>query len=136
MGYDMDLVDCDFRIRKQNFARALTSLKALVSRPTKPDEDFGPCFGWREELAKAETLDAALRLWGWKLETDSAKNVVGILLEGGGKKFLNDDVLFETIAPFVEKGSFIEMQGADRSLWQWEFDGKKLVTKEGRVVYD
>ena len=136
MGFTMDLVDSAFRIRKEKVPGALQALKRLIDSPTDSDSDLGPISGWREKLAKSKTLQEALGLWAWEVNSNVQRDVIGISIIGGGKKYLNDDFLFETIAPFVEKGSFIEMEGEDRSLWRWEFDGERVVTKERRVIYE
>ena len=136
MGYDMDLVSAEFRIREANLSAALRALKKLPDAPDSTDGDIGPISGWRQKLAEIKTLPEALELWSWEVEHDEAGSIANLRLEGGYKTYLNDEALFETLAPFVEMGSFIEMQGEDRSLWRWEFDGERVVTKEGRIVYE
>lgn len=39
------------------------------------------------------------------------------------------------IAPFVNKGSFIEMQGEDHNLWRWVFNGKKVDTHYPTITW-
>lgn len=53
-----------------------------------------------------------------------------------GEKFGDSDVLFATLAPYVTKGSFLEVENSEGGHWRWVFDGKKLISQEARIVYD
>jgi hypothetical protein len=132
LGYTMDLVEAEFRIPKEHLPRALQALKGLLPLP----DSHGPISGWKVPLAETNTLPQALDLWGWEVVLDEEGNVVDLHIPGGGKKYLNDDRLFETLAPYVEQGSFLVLEGEDRERWRWRFDGETLITEEGKVVYD
>ena len=42
-----------------------------------------------------------------------------------GEKYGSDDTIFNVLAPFVEEGAYIEMQGEEGELWRWKFtDGQ------------
>lgn len=47
-----------------------------------------------------------------------------------------EDILFETLAPFLENGSYANWQGENGEHYRWEFDGTRMRVLEGRVVYD
>jgi hypothetical protein len=66
----------------------------------------------------------AAAAWRWYLEEDSKGNVVGI--QFNGEKLGDDNILFEALGPFVQKGSFIQMQGEDGTMWRWTFNGTDM----------
>lgn len=43
--------------------------------------------------------------------------------------------LFDVIAPYVEKDSYIEMSGEEGEIWRWVFDGKDYQEKEPNVSW-
>lgn len=47
----------------------------------------------------------------------------------------DEDVLLQTLAPFIEAGSYMEWRGEDGYLYRWEFDGTTMTEKSGEVVW-
>ncbi len=73
------------------------------------------------------SLEEAMEELGWILETDDDDNVVDIAL-GSDAFRTGDDAIFETLAPFVASGSYIEMAEEEEELsWRWDFDGSTCV---------
>lgn len=134
MGYCMFQVKAKFGIRKANLGKALDAVKGLAGKETIKD-CTGRHFSWVEQgFDRKPTLAEATACWRWNLETDPATgDVVGIAF--GGEKIGDDAVLFGALAPYVAKGSYIEMQGEDGLRWRWAFDGKKCAERQGKVVY-
>jgi hypothetical protein len=54
----------------------------------------------------------------------------------GGIKFRDSDVLFETLAPYVNRGSFLEIEDSEGGRWKWGFDGKGMLEHSAHIVYD
>jgi hypothetical protein len=139
MGYYMNQQSAKFRIAKENLAGALAAIKALAD---KPEQMGGGCstgekwYSWvnTDGFLKAETLVEALGEWRWQGFLDDAGNLTEICFDG--EKLGDDAILLEAIAPFVEAGSYIEMEGEEGYHWKWCFDGKTLTEKKGRVVYE
>lgn len=131
MGYYMSQMSSKFLIEKKNFRKCLEAIKAL-----DPEKDGGKgfhCtaggpkirhFAWveTEEYKEAKTLQEAINAWNWQPELDKEGNIVDIYFEG--EKLGDEQILFNAIAPFVEKDSYIQMSGEDDSFWRWCFDGK------------
>lgn len=136
MGYCMSMEECDFRILKENFSKALKAVKGLAGKETIRDGS-GRHFSWVDtaEFMNAGTLEAALTAWRWHPLIDTSYGHI-IDLEWEGEKSGDDEILFDAIAPFVEKGSYIQMIGEDGYRWRWKFDGKKCVEVGSRVVWD
>lgn len=125
MGYCIDQREAQFNILPSNFAPALAAIKALAGQETISDGS-GRHFPWVEtkDFLKAETLSQAMDAWRWNLRiNEETGEVEDLWFEG--EKLGDDEILFNAIAPFVEKGSYIEMGGEDGEVWRWVFDGTK-----------
>lgn len=133
MGYCMDQQDSKFTIKQENIGKALAAVKALSGKETIKDSS-GRHFSWvDQDFATKNTLEEILASWRWQIK------VLGddvIEIEFTGEKLGDDKILFDAIAPYVEKGSFIEMHGEDGARWKWVFNGKTCEEKIGRVVYE
>ena len=116
MGNYMSQVSASFKIESSNFDKAFQAIKA---------SSLDPCGGCN--------IQEALNEFSWATETDEAGDIFSIFFEG--EKYTDEDSLFETIAPFVEAGSYIEVEH-EYGMQKWIFDGKTVKIKEGRVVYD
>jgi hypothetical protein len=126
MGYCIEQRSADFRIKRSNFAGALKAIKGLADREH---------YSWvsASEFARAESLPEAMEAWRWSV-TVKDDDVTDIFFEG--EKSGDDDTLLDAIAPFVEPGCYIEMQGEDGTLWRWVFDGKTCKEKGATVSWD
>lgn len=71
--------------------------------------------------------------YGWFLEKDENGNVDGI--SRGYGDYNEATGLFETIAKFVAKGSFVEMSGEDGSMWRFCFDGQRCNEVQPQIVW-
>lgn len=143
MGYYMNQRDANFRIKAENQAKALQAIKDLASRV---DEGGGGCwsggrkieayFSWVEtsNFTKARTLEDAMRAWRWQIEGEEGGDVDSIMF--AGEKSGDDSILLGAIAPYVEAGSFIEMQGEDGAIWRWSFDGTAMVEQYANIVWE
>jgi hypothetical protein len=120
--------ETDFTIEDED--GALRAVKDLVGKETVKGYGSGPHFAWVDNgFAKAATLQEALKCWRWNLDKDYG-------IEFWGEKLGDDQILFDTIAPFVKAGSFIEMDGEDGMKWRWYFDGEKCVEQSGKVTWE
>jgi hypothetical protein len=87
------------------------------------------------DFLKAETLSQAMDAWRWNATRNEETNAIeDIMFEG--EKIGDEAALFGAIAPFVEPGSFIEMQGEDGTIWRWIFDGKTCEEKTATISWD
>src|SRR5579884_7966 len=69
----------------------------------------------------AETLPEAFDAWRWHPELDRDGNITNIYHNGW--KIGEYDTFFEAIAPWVEVGSFVRIEGKDGWLGHFAFDG-------------
>lgn len=143
MGYCMEQRDVNFFIAKKNHEKALAAIKALDKNV---DEQGGGSisyggnikrnYAWvtTEEYLNAKTLEEAIEAWRWEVILDKEGNIGGLSFYR--EKLGDDEILFNAIAPYVKKGSFIEMIGEDGTIWRWQFDGKKMKEITARIVFD
>lgn len=117
MGYCMSKQSGNFAIKAENKAGALAAMRTLGKKNIRHHWLSG------SEFAKAESLKEVFEVWGWSGEFDDDGNIVDISFDS--EKLGDEIVMWVTIAPFVEAGSFIEMSGEDGNLWRWVFDGKE-----------
>lgn len=67
--------------------------------------------------------------WRWHLTMQDG----GVIdIEFTGEKYGDDRIMFAAIAPFVEKGSYINMRGECGELITWSFDGKSFKEEDSR----
>jgi hypothetical protein len=97
-------------------AKNLEKLKAVVqSKGFKTVEDY-----FRDNLFRLEIMDGG-----------------GDGLWFDGDRMCDEiEVFLKVVAPFVKKGSFIEMEGEDGGIWRWVFNGKTFKEQEGKVSFE
>ena len=141
MGYCMDFRDAKFSIANEDKQMALEAIKALKKGVNEKGSGFSSRdadrnYAWvdTDEFMNADTLEKAIQAWRWETESDASGNINSIHFDG--EKLGDDLVLFEAIAPYVKKGSFIEMGGEDGYIWRWVFNGKDCVKKAARMVFE
>lgn len=120
MSYGVTCTDLSFSIQKENIFKVL---EALDSSPY--------CYLSEEELESIRGGNAEKQqdiLWkafwdnGYSPEFDSDGNVDD--LSHQAEYWYDDNKFFEVFAPYVDKGSYIEMSGEDGQLWRMLFDGE------------
>jgi len=126
MGYYMEQTDSYFIIKKENFDACLEAIKGLYQKYVK-NEVNGSWVDWHEFEKEDITLEEAFEAWRWRLRfateyewaNTEEDNVFDIVFEG--EKRGDDDIFFNTISPFVEDGSYIQMSGECGAMWRWVF---------------
>lgn len=127
MSYYMDHRGGEFYIDHANAQLALEALK-------KWGERIWPKDAWGEDpVARASNLADALVELFWEADMDKDSNITDITFNG--EKIGEEAQWMNEIAPYVKKGSMIEMQGEDGSLWCWYFNGESCCEYQGCVIY-
>ena len=132
MGYCAHQVASKFTIKRENLEHVFRSIRALAQRAVVQREDIY----WVEprKLLAADTVEAQFKHWGWPIKRDFDGNVTDISFEH--EKIGEEMKLFEVIAPFVEKGSYIDMAGEDGANWRWSFNGQTCKELTPKVSYE
>ena len=137
MGYYMSQVDADFFIAKENFPEVIKAIHQM---------DFDGSWvrvpnGWhqREALTRSNfrdttDLEEIFNCWRWEIFFDEDDNVMDISFRG--EKLGDDELLFRAIAPYVRKGSFIQMNGEGTDQWRWVFNGVSCYEQHPTVIWD
>jgi hypothetical protein len=141
MGYYMKQRDAKFKMKAENLKDALAAIKKLADNTSEMSGGSSTgekWFAWvgTEEFLKAKTFAEAMEEWRWTVDQtddDLEWDVYDIFFNG--EKLGDDLVLFEAIAPYVEKDSFIIMDGEDGEVWKWKFDGKTVKEYAGKTVF-
>lgn len=124
MGYYMSQVGADFFIAKENFPEVIKAIHQM-------DSDGS----WvRSNFRDTPNLEEIFNCWRWEIFFDEDDNVTDISFRG--EKLGDDEVLFKAIAPYVRKGSFIQMNGEGTDLWRWVFNGVSCYEQHPTVIWD
>ena len=95
----------------------------------------------RKDLAKA------IESWRWACGAPDEKDDLEILADAyvphqdvkvdyfAGEKMGQDDVFWETLAPFVQEGAMIEFRGEDDARWRYIFTGDGMKVQTGETVW-
>lgn len=132
MGYCAQHVDSRFTIRRENLVHVFRSIKALAQHAL----DKGERLHWVRpaDLFRCDTIEAQFKEWGWSVKRSLEGDIVAISFEG--EKLGVEDKLFEVIAPFVERGSYIDMAGEEGHNWRWYFNGQTCKELQPKITYD
>lgn len=124
MGYCIYLKKENFSILPENYAAALKAIKNL------PENHYS----WVDSNFRVNNdLPSMLEAWGWEAKLDPDGKIIGISFQG--EKMGDEEILFQTIAPFVIDKSYIEMHGEDGDCWRWVFVDGKLLTSKPKVEW-
>ena len=146
MGYYMSQVDGLFTIKAEYKNKALEAIKAMFEPERLKNEAQGG--GWNagkktsswyswidtERSLACKTLEAAIKEWGWEVETDPDESGDIINVYFPENKQGQENLMFKAIAPFVEAGSFLHMMGEDSNQWRWFFDGEKMIEQYPEAI--
>lgn len=130
MGYYIEMTDSKFKIKKENFEKALENLKSVFVPENMNccDYIYGkqyPHFSWvnTDEVLRSTTLGDALEEIRYEPEYNNNGDICNV--EFTGQKYGSEKVFFNALAPYVESGSYIAFEGEDGDKWKWSFnDGK------------
>jgi hypothetical protein len=137
MGYYMEQRYADFHIKKVNFNNVIQAIKNLHGEEIIADSS-GSHFSWVDQkFYTYNNIKELFDAWRWEVSHAEDNDDADIIdINFSGEKLGDDFELFQAIAPWVEKDSYIEMQGEDGSSWRWCFDGKKCIEKSAKIVWD
>ena len=131
MGYCANMTDCEFQIKHKNFKAVIDAVKKLAKEVEYPLAWVTP-----ENIFKARHIEDIFNEFGWKVEFDSEDeetDIIGIYFTA--EKIGDEDELFDAIAPYVEKDSYIQMSGEDGAMWRWVFDGKECHNQQPKIEW-
>lgn len=127
MGYCIEMTDSNFVVKKENFVKALESLKGVFipENMTCYDSIGGtrfPHFKWvdTKSVLDSNTLIEAMEEIRYLPIQNLDEDICDV--EFIGEKYGDESIFFKALAPYVESGSYICFIGEDDSEWKWVFD--------------
>lgn len=126
MSYCVSLMNYDFTIKNQNKPGALLAMHNFERAQAEKSKFYrvGKQFN---------TLEEQMAYWYWQVETNEAGDIVEISLEN--ERLGEEDQWFDAIAPYVEPGSYIDMEGEDGYVWRYYFDGEHCEEYSGVLIF-
>lgn len=131
MGYCIKMIDSNLTIKKENFDRALESLKKVFIPENMRCIDYNdgkeyPHFSWVDTntVLNSKSLEEALI----EIRYTPIYNLDGDIcnVEFTGEKYGDDYIFFSALAPYVESDSYLCFMGEDGATL-------KCVFKNGEV---
>ena len=148
MGYLINQIDSYFLMKAEYLDEAMNKSKLLLNPEVKEergasgrtwrgkDVPITRHYSWVDEWGalNAKTFKEVAQAFRWDMDLDDNGDVYWI--EFNGEKYGGDEMVFlNTIAPYVRKNSYIEIQGEDGERWQWYFDGETCEEHYADISY-
>lgn len=130
MGYLMNQREANFTIKKEFVDKAWNALKRLFSK-----EDTSLSWIDNQDVLSSKSFEEAMSACRWNLEINEQGDYDSIYFNG--EKYSGDEeTVLETIAPYVKKGSYIQMQGEEGEQWRWIFDDGKVREEYAMLIWE
>lgn len=113
----------NFNIPPENFQQVINELDTLL------------CSGEPDEDERSECIEDAFLNWGWTAIANAGDGVRRLDYDGDIYSDEPDYEVLSNIAPYVERGSIVEMGDDSGNRWCWYFDGRHATWHDGIVEY-
>ncbi len=128
MSYSVKQRCAEFSIPKKNYPEVLRALKCFFEENeaeyVDPDNVINACDN--------NDIEKAFYYARWTISQDD-KGICGITFNAS--RLGSEEALLCAIAYLVEADSYIEMEGEDKNIWRWTFDGKYCREENGQLVF-
>lgn len=126
MGYYMNTTNAQFVILKKNFQNVIDTLKELSAQKE---------LDWIDNNVIQASSDIVDIFDELRYEVDF--NVIGDIycIWFIGEKLGSDEIIFNSIAQYVEDGSYIEYSGEDTDMWRYVFENGKMQEKYPTIIW-
>jgi D-mannonate dehydratase len=84
-------------------------------------------------IDRTQSLEEMVSDWGWHLQFDPSRDIVGIEYESDSMR--GDEDMLDALAPFVENGSYLQMNGEEGEIWRWVFKDGKLYSVQAELTF-
>lgn len=133
MGYSIFANADAIFIPQANIDEGLRSVQKLIRLKSELRRDRGFAFVDQDAAERATSLEIMLAAWRWIPDIDASGNITS--LEFVGEKLGDDELLFDTLSPFIKSGSFLDIVGEDCKTWRWLFRDGVMKRLEGTILY-
>ena len=128
MSYSMKQRCAVFRILRKKYPNVLTALNAFFrendAEYVNSDNVINAC--------ENNDIKKAFYYARWTISQDD-EGICDITFNSS--RLGSEEALFCAIAHLVETESYIEMEGEDKSIWRWIFDGKYCREENAKVIF-
>lgn len=131
MGYCISQGDSRFHIAASEVPKAFVALKQAAELL----HSAGKSVRWVRlpTLCAARNLAEQLEEWRWRVDQAADGSITAVHFEG---EKLGDDLrLWQLLAPFVQRGSFIVIHGEEGDTWRWYFDGRTCLEQQAQMSF-
>ena len=141
MGYYIEQMEANFKMKKENTDKALEALKSVFVPENMHSYDYidgvkHPHFAWIDTKAvlESQTFEDAMGECRWDL--DGTETEFDSIYFNGEKYGGDEEIILNAIASYVEDGSYIQMLDEDGEQWRWVFSNGKVVEKYAKIIWD
>ena len=136
MGYYVHITYSNAVIPAENLPAALDALRGLDARDDLKSGGSSAgdkWFSWMNhfDLANAPTVLSVLEQLGFEVDSDGRG---GLSIIGYDSKTGDEGIFIQTLAPYIESGSYIEWQGEDNEAYRWHFHHGLMTTEYNKCV--
>lgn len=126
MGYCIELIEKNFKIKKENAKNVVDALRNFALNFTNK---YNNRIMWvdKQSLIDSQSIEESFEEIRYPLTED--KNGDYVIDYFSGKKIGDDYQIFNAIAKYVEPNSFITFEGEDGDVFQFVFDGERCKYK-------
>jgi len=134
MGYCIEMTESNFIIKKENFEKALKSLKDVFVPENMTCYDLVggkkyPHFSWVNTKTVLESTNIGEALEEIRYIPKFNQNGDICNVEFTGEKYGDEQIFFSALAPYVESGSYLCFKGEYGDTWKWVFENGKVTYK-------
>lgn len=154
MGYYVNIVDCNFTMKKENYDKAY---KAVCELNSSRYNDIKRGGRWSDEPAVkpgySKSVSSNPDKWyswmAWNYD-EICNNIIEVLEMLGFDVLGNEsgifdlcydgktgqeDIFFNALAPYIENGSYILWRGEDNDMYVWEFEDGEMTEKDAQITW-
>jgi len=127
MGYCVDLQDNNFRFKKEDSENIFKALKEFANNVKK--------LMWADEysILHAEDIEECFEELRYPLIENGEFYEIDYF---SGEKLGDEDKIFNSIAKYIEKDTYLEFVGEDGDVFRLVFDGEKCEYKYPKIVWE
>jgi len=136
MGYYVHITYSNAVIPSENLPAALDALRGLDARDDLKSGGSSAgdkWFSWMNDydLANAPSVASVLEQLGFVVDSDGRGDLSII---GYDNKTGDEGIFIQTLAPYIESGSYIEWEGEDNEAYRWELCDGGMETQYDRRI--
>ena len=139
MSYRCELKETNFKIKAENFEKIVENL--LDSKYTEYVINRFPSFNKEDVLmvlnhkdVQTDVLIQFFDVAGYDICFDDGYDIIDISLHSN--KWNEDTEFFAIFAKYIEKDSYLLYSGEENDFWRLFFDGKTVIEKNAKLVFE